>query len=71
MGRLAGIKIKDDEKQDPLGRWNSFQIEGNNRGLKTITVHRMPDSTTSGMLKSRAQHDMSRGEAKTSREHRE
>ena len=54
-----------------MGLWNYFQIEGNNRVLKVFTVHRIPESTTLGMLKSRAQCDRSRGEVKTSREYSE
>ena len=71
MRSLAGMKVKEKEKKDPLGRWNSFQIEGNNRVLKVITVCRIPESTSSVIIKSRVQHDRSRGEVKTSREHRE
>ena len=71
MGRLAATKIKDKEKKDPLGRFNLFQIEGNNKVLKTFAVCRKLESTTSDVLKSRAQCDRSRGEVKTSREHRE
>ena len=67
MGRLAGMKVK----KNLLGRCNSFQLEGNNKVLKVFTSCRIPESTTPGILKSKAQHDRSSGEVKTSREHRE
>jgi len=31
IGWLAGLRVKDKDKYDELGRWSSFELEGNNK----------------------------------------
>ena len=71
LGRVAGLRIKQYEKKDGMGRWSSFRLEGNGKVLQFITIYRIPESTAPGILKSRAQYDRCCGEVKTSRQYRD
>jgi len=69
IGQLAGLRVKDKDKYDELGRWSSFQLEGNNKMVQVINLYRIPDSTTPGILKSKAQYDRATGITKTVRQY--
>ena len=64
LGRIAGMKVKDSERRDSLGRWNSFDIEGNNKTIRICNIYRIIDSSSPGILKSKVQYDRSTGEVK-------
>jgi len=48
-----------------------FNIEGNNRVIRIFTIYRITESTTPGIMKSKAQYDRRTGKVKTTREYRE
>ena len=53
LGRATGLKKLQSEQTDSLGRWNSFDIEGNNKKIRIYTIYRITESSTSGILKSK------------------
>jgi len=69
-GKLAGMIVKDKTTKDKFGRWTSTRIEVGERKMQIFNVYRIPDSTQSGILKSKAQYDRVGGEVKTTREYR-
>ena len=54
-----------------MDTWSSFRLPANNKTTQTTTVHRMPESTAPGMLKSKAQHDRRMGITRTPRQCRD
>ena len=64
------MKTYESERVDPLGCWNSFNIEGNNRVIRVFTIYRITELSTPGIMKSKVQYDRSTGEVKTTREYR-
>ena len=69
IGRIIGMKRRESERKDPLGHQNLFNIEGNNKVIKIFTIHRITESTTPGIMKSKVQYDRSTGKVKTTREY--
>jgi len=69
-GKIAGMIIQEQTKQDRMGRWTSTRIEGGTQKMQIINLYRIPDSTQEGILKSRAQYDHIAGVVKTSKEYR-
>ena len=54
IGRMVEMKKGEQDRKDLMGRWSSFQLEGNNKIIQMINMHRIPESTKPGTLKSRA-----------------
>ena len=71
IGRIVALRIQHFEKKDSMGRWSAFRLESNTKVLQIINVYRIPESTTPGILKSRAQYDRCTGIVKTSRQYRD
>ena len=69
-GKIAGMIAKEHNKKDKFGRWTSTRIENGRNKMQIINVYRIPDSTQSGILKSRAQYDRVGGEVKSSQQYR-
>jgi hypothetical protein len=70
-GISAGMVNKEEMRQNDLGNWNSFRIEGGGRKLQLINAYRIPDSTEEGIMKSRAQYDRVKGKLHSSQQYRE
>ena len=69
-GKIAGMIIQEQTKQDRMGRWMSTRIEGGTQKMQIINLYRIPDSIQEGILKSRAQYDHVGGVVKISKEYR-
>ena len=67
IGKIAGMIAKEHNKKDTFSRWTSTRIENGRNKMQIINVYRIPDSTQSRILKSRAQYDRVRGEVKSSK----
>ena len=62
--------IKEHNTKNKFRRWTSTRIEVGKRKMQIFNVHRIPESTQSRILKSRAQYDRVGSEVKLSREYR-
>jgi len=71
MGRIVALRIQPFEKKDSIGRWSAFRLESNKKVLQIINVYHIPESTTLGIFKSRAQYDRCTGIVKTLRQYRD
>ena len=69
-GRIVGMIVNEKTTVDRLGRWTSTRIEKGTKKMQIINVYRIPESTKSGVLTSKAQYDRVSGEVKTTREYR-
>ena len=69
-GKVAGMIAKEHNKKDTFGRWTSTRIKNGRNKMQIINMYRIPDSTQSGILKSRAQYDRVGGEVKLSQQYR-
>ena len=71
LGRFVGMLQKEDIRTDKKGRWSSFTIKGKAGQIRIINLYRIPDSTSSGILTSRAQYDRHTGKVQTTKYYRE
>ena len=69
-GKLARMIIKEHNTKDKFGRQTSTRIEAGKRKMQIFNVYRIPESTQSGILKSRAQYNRVGSKVKSSREYR-
>ena len=71
LGRIANVVEEETAQRDERGRWSSFEVQSGNESLQIMNMCRITDSSSPGVLKSRAQCDRHKGTVGTAKEYRE